>query len=103
MERELAAQGESLTIAHEVSTSAAAYRMVSHNMGFTFAEPFSVPPEMLQQFRLIPWEPATSLEVGFFHPKGPRKHTNRERFIAELEQVCRERAEARSQLEGSVR
>lgn len=88
IERELAAQQLALDITHEVSSSAAAYRMVRDGMGFTFADPLSVPAELLTHVRLIDWEPTTSVEIVYFYPRSAQKHKNRDAFIEQLGAIC---------------
>ncbi|MEM7709607.1 MAG: LysR family transcriptional regulator [Pseudomonadota bacterium] len=51
---------------HEVSTGTNAYRMVAAGLGFTFADPIALDPEILNQVALVPWDQDVRLDIGYF-------------------------------------
>lgn len=72
-DRELAAVGARLNVAHEVSLGSAAYRMVQRGLGFTFADPIALDPELETEVSLIDWEPRMGIEFGYFAPGRDQK------------------------------
>lgn len=90
VQRELAAHKLTMEVTHVVSSSATAYRMVRYNMGFTFADPLSVPPELLEKVRLVRWEPASSIDIVYFYPRAHHTHSNREIFIQHLKAISKD-------------
>ncbi|WP_195819278.1 LysR family transcriptional regulator [Roseobacter sp. MH60115] len=72
-DREIAATGTHLDVAHEVSLGSAAYRLVERGLGFTFADPVALDPELEGKVRLIDWEPQMDVEIGYFIPDGNSK------------------------------
>ncbi len=52
--------------AYEVSVGTAAYRLVHRGLGFAFADPVSVDPELMTGITLVPWERELSIEFGYF-------------------------------------
>ncbi|MEM7488671.1 MAG: LysR family transcriptional regulator [Pseudomonadota bacterium] len=51
---------------YEVSTGTNAYRLVAEGLGFTFADPIALDPELRSRTRLVPWRTAPSLSLGCF-------------------------------------
>ncbi|MEL6464266.1 MAG: LysR family transcriptional regulator [Pseudomonadota bacterium] len=52
--------------AYEVSVGAAAYRLVHRGLGFAFADPVSLDPELAAGIALVPWDQKLSIEFGYF-------------------------------------
>lgn len=52
----------------EVSTGAAAYRLVAAGLGFTFADPIAVDPELSECVALVPWRRRAIVEIGCATP-----------------------------------
>ena len=52
--------------AFEVSTGAAAYRLVAAGLGFTFADPIALEPELTDRVALVPWRREVTLALGSF-------------------------------------
>ncbi|MGR3539819.1 MAG: LysR substrate-binding domain-containing protein [Hasllibacter sp.] len=48
----------------EVSTGAAAYRLVAEGVGFTFADRLAVDRELWHRVTLVPWRQALSVRIG---------------------------------------
>lgn len=80
----LSRRGEELAVAHEVSTSDVAYWFVRNGMGFTFADPVSVAPEMRQEVALIPCNLDAGFEIAFLLPKIDKPHPSRDVFVSHL-------------------
>ncbi|CTQ48314.1 LysR family transcriptional regulator [Jannaschia donghaensis] len=57
---------------HEVSTGTNAYRLVAAGLGFTFADPVALDPELRDRVRLIPWRRSQSIAFGYFRFDGAR-------------------------------
>ncbi|WP_298969283.1 LysR family transcriptional regulator [uncultured Roseobacter sp.] len=72
-DQEMATIGAKLDVAHEVSLGSAAYRLVQRGLGFTFADPIALDPELEKEVRLIDWEPRMDIEFGYFIPNPERK------------------------------
>ena len=72
-DQELAAIGAKLDVAHEVSLGSAAYRLVQRGLGFTFADPIALDPELETDVRLVDWEPRMEIDLGLFIPDPGRK------------------------------
>lgn len=62
----LEVSGTNLTPTHEVSTGTNAYRMVAAGLGFTFADPIALDPELEERLRLVPWDQDVRMEIGLF-------------------------------------
>ena len=62
----LDASGTSISPMHEVSTGTNAYRMVAAGLGFTFADPIALDPELEDRVALVPWDRDVRMEIGFF-------------------------------------
>ncbi len=56
--------------AYEVSVGTAAYRLVHHEMGFAFADPLSLDPELMGDIALVPLRQNLSIEYGYFIANG---------------------------------
>ena len=52
--------------AHEVSVGTAAYRLVHQGLGFTFADPVSLEPELAEGIALVPWSQDLQMAFGYF-------------------------------------
>lgn len=91
VDQELAQLGLSLKIAHEVSVGAAAYRLVRAGLGFAFADPIALDPELSTDIALIPWHPETRVEFGYFVPKSGRHHAAVTEFGAIMSRICAQR------------
>ncbi|SHH90760.1 LysR family transcriptional regulator [Marivita hallyeonensis] len=61
--------------AYEVSVGTAAYRLVHKGLGFAFADPVSLDPELAEGVALVPWERKLTIEFGYFVAEG--KENNR--------------------------
>ncbi|WP_299698660.1 LysR family transcriptional regulator [uncultured Tateyamaria sp.] len=94
VDQELTAMGVQLDVAHEVSLGSAAYRLVQRGLGFTFADPVALDPELEPQVRLIDWEPRMEIEFGFFAPSRDSKPELTAAFESALRQVFAERCAA---------
>ncbi|MBW4709188.1 LysR family transcriptional regulator [Roseobacter sp. YSTF-M11] len=68
IDREMERLNTPLSITHEVSVGAAAYRLVHRGLGFTFADPVSLDPELSDGIALVPWEQDLKIEFGYFVP-----------------------------------
>ncbi|WP_299652977.1 LysR family transcriptional regulator [uncultured Tateyamaria sp.] len=91
VDQELAAIGARLRVAHEVSLGSAAYRLVQRGMGFTFADPVALDPELASDVRLVDWEPRMEIEFGYFAPDRARKHDLTHAFDQALRVVFAQR------------
>ncbi|MFL4471105.1 LysR family transcriptional regulator [Tateyamaria armeniaca] len=50
----------------EVSVGNAAYRLVHQGLGFAFADPVSLDPELADGIALVPWERKLTIDFGYF-------------------------------------
>ncbi len=91
VDQELARKGLSLTVAHEVSVAAAAHRLVEMGLGFAFADPIALDPELADKVSLIPLSPAARIEFGCFIPNSDRPHSATTAFETAMKEVCRMR------------
>lgn len=73
---------------HEVSTGAAAYRLVRFGMGFTFSDPIAMDPEYRDELALVPWVPESALTIGYFLPQTERRHDAVIAFANCLQEIC---------------
>lgn len=87
VDRGLMKAGRHLTIAHEVSAGAAAYRLVRDGLGFTFADPLALDPDLVDQLALVPWRPISTVDFGYFLPDQPRRHNRLQAMIDSLRTV----------------
>ncbi len=55
-----------ITPTHEVSTGTNAYRMVAAGLGFTFADPIALDPELTDRVKLVRWDKDVRMEIGVF-------------------------------------
>ena len=62
----LIASGTTISPTHEVSTGTNAYRMVAAGLGFTFADPVALDPELQDEVRLVPWDQEVRMDIGVF-------------------------------------
>ncbi|WP_224826472.1 LysR family transcriptional regulator [Cognatishimia sp. MH4019] len=51
---------------YEVSVGTAAYRLVHRGLGFAFADPISLDPELADGIVLVPWEQELTIAFGYF-------------------------------------
>ena len=65
-DRTLAQMNQALEITHEVSTGDAAYRLVREGLGFTFADPVAVAPDLAARTALVPWDAEAIVTYGYF-------------------------------------
>lgn len=93
IDREMERLGKPLTITHEVSVGAAAYRLVHRGMGFTFADPVSLDPELAAHIALVPWAHDLRIEFGYFMPRHSAAHEAATAFGAILKRQFDARAE----------
>lgn len=84
----LARSGEELVVSHEVSTSDVAYWFVRNGMGFTFADPASVSPDVTRDVKLIPCTLDAGFDIAYFLPKDEHRHQSRELFLTHLCDHC---------------
>ncbi|MFQ6550744.1 LysR family transcriptional regulator [Aestuariibius insulae] len=96
VDRELARADMSINVTHEVSTSAAAYRLVYRGSGFTFADPIALDPELESEIRLIPWRPVARVDFGYFLSPQSRLRETAQDFAALLREEFKKRSEASS-------
>jgi DNA-binding transcriptional LysR family regulator len=66
IDRALEASGATQPPAFEVSTGLNAYRLVAAGLGFTFADPIALDPELRERLTLIPWDVEVRLDIGVF-------------------------------------
>lgn len=85
IDRELERAGDALTVMHEVSVGAAAYRLVHAGVGFAFADPVSLDPELAAGIVLVPWKQDIAIEFGYFVAKRSLMRSAAEAFGAILE------------------
>ena len=83
--------GQGLEVTHEVSTSDVAYWFVRNGMGFTFADPASVTPEIRRDVALVPCTLDVGFEIAFFLPKAEKTHSSLEPFVGHLVELSRSR------------
>ncbi|WP_299689972.1 LysR family transcriptional regulator [uncultured Tateyamaria sp.] len=91
VDQEMAAAGTRLEVAHEVSNGSAAYRLVQRGLGFTFADPIALDPELETDVRLIDWAPRMEVDLGYFIPNPDRRTTLVRRFEEALQTVFTQR------------
>lgn len=58
--------GTKIAPTHEVSTGTNAYRMVAAGLGFTFADPIALDPELRDTVRIVPWDQEVRMEIGVY-------------------------------------
>ncbi|MEM7721179.1 MAG: LysR family transcriptional regulator [Pseudomonadota bacterium] len=58
--------GTNIAPTHEVSTGTNAYRMVAAGLGFTFADPIALDPELREVVRIVPWDQEVRMDIGVF-------------------------------------
>lgn len=87
VDQEMAAIGATLEVAHEVSLGSAAYRLVQRGLGFTFADPIALDPELEADVCLIDWAPRMQIDFGYFVPNPDRKAALIRTFEAALRTV----------------
>ncbi|MDW3182720.1 LysR family transcriptional regulator [Roseobacter sp.] len=90
-DRELAATGTTLDVAHEVSVGSAAYRFVQRGLGFTFADPIALDPELEAEVSLVDWEPHMEIDIGYFIPDSTSKGDLGRAFVEALRKIYTER------------
>ncbi len=100
VDQELARQGLTMTIAHEVSAGAAAYRLVEMGLGFTLADPIALDPELAGRVALVPLAPSVRIEFGCIMENAGRPHAAAAAFEAVMKQVCEERLHLQGGNEG---
>ena len=93
-DQEMASIGAELDVMHEVSLGSAAYRLVQQGLGFTFADPVALDPELETDVRLINWEPRMEIEFGYFIPDQARRDGPVAEFVDALSVVYRARCGA---------
>ncbi len=82
--------GAKLDPRHEVSTTAAAYKLVCANLGFAIVDPIAIDEELRDAVSLIPWHPKAMIDFGIFRKKSDNPHNAAEDFIDCLRATCRE-------------
>ena len=90
-DRELALAGQDLSVAHEVSTGEAAYRLVRAGLGFTFADRVAVADDVLEGMRLVPWDREVEITYGRFTTVSGKDHPDAEAFERALRAIVQER------------
>ena len=80
--------GYQLEPKYETSTGASAYRLVCSGLGFTFADPIAIDADLKKKLAFIPWQPAETIDFGYFLPDTARRHKAINQFIECLEDVC---------------
>ena len=73
----------------EASTAEAAFRLVRRGLGFTIADTFAVPCDLLAGLTLVPFEPATPVAFGLFHLPGGYRHEASEDFTTAVRDIVR--------------
>lgn len=76
-----------LTPRYEVSAATAAYRLACRNLGFAFADPVVIDPELKECLALIPCEPMIPIQFGFFLPKSKPPHQATDALVECLKQT----------------
>ncbi len=79
--------GVKLVIKHEVSVGSAAYRLVQSKLGFTFADPIALDPELASAIALVPWRYKMAVPFGYFLPPQRDRHPSADAFGRVLQQV----------------
>ncbi len=90
-DQKLEAAGTTLKVAHEVSSGSAAYRLVRRGLGFTFADPIALDPELEEEVRLVDWEPGMKIEIGYFIPNGDGRGEVSRAFVNALHTIYAQR------------
>ncbi len=88
VDAELTSKGVELPVGHEVSAGAAAYRLVKNGLGFTFADPIALDPELDNGVVLVPWKPDTEVRIGYFLSRASHRKDRVDALIECLESVC---------------
>jgi DNA-binding transcriptional LysR family regulator len=79
--------GVTLSVKHEVSVGSAAYRLVKGKLGFTFADPIALDPEVAQDIVLVPWRYEMDVPFGYFLPPQRDRHPSADAFAHVLQEV----------------
>jgi len=78
--------------AYEVSVGTAAYRLVHRGLGFAFADPVSVDPELMAGITLVPWAQKLNIEFGYFVAERPMTEQSAHAFGEILSRRFQERS-----------
>lgn len=95
IESTLSGVGVRLIPAHEVSTGAAAYRLVADGLGFTFADNIALEPDVLAQTRLVPWREQAEIGYAVFRSATSGQHRAVSAFEEALKAIVDLRCRAR--------
>ncbi|NSX55706.1 LysR family transcriptional regulator [Parasulfitobacter algicola] len=76
-----------LSIKHEVSAGSAAYRLVQSKLGFTFADPVALDPEVAPDIALVPWQYKMAVPFGYFLPPKRDRHPEAAAFAKVLQDI----------------
>ncbi|MCG7522745.1 LysR family transcriptional regulator [Ruegeria sp. Ofav3-42] len=77
-----------LEITHEVSSSEVAHVFVRNGMGFTFADPAAVAPELASEVSLVRFSLEADISLAYFLPDFRRPHKARGAFLDLLRDIC---------------
>ncbi|MEM9009973.1 MAG: LysR family transcriptional regulator [Pseudomonadota bacterium] len=92
IDAELGVSGPAPAPRIEVSTGTNAYRLVAAGLGFTFADPIALDPELRGELALVPWSRNVALAIGYF-----RLNEDRSAALDRFEELLRESAETAGQ------
>lgn len=90
VDEELTKNGKSLRVVHEVSSSAAALRLVIAGLGFTLTDEIALDRHMAEHLVTIPWKPSIREKLGYFVSQTANPHAARDLFAQCLHEVCGE-------------
>ena len=94
VDRAMEAMGVQLQLTHEVSVGAAAYRLVRFGLGFTFADPVALDPELMKDVKLVDFDPSLTIEIGCFLSEASRKPALNEAYRRILQSIFHNRTQA---------
>ncbi len=87
VDRSIDRAGVALMVKHEVSVGSAAYRLVQRKLGFTFADPVALDPELAPYIALVPWRDKMDVSFGYFLPSQRNRHPHAQAFADVLQEV----------------
>jgi DNA-binding transcriptional LysR family regulator len=71
---EIVRLGQTLPVAHEVSSTTAAIGLVKAGLGFTLTDRGMVDRDLAGGLVQIPWRPKTTMRIGCFQSKATDRH-----------------------------
>lgn len=88
VDQELARTGKKFHLRHEVSSTAAALRLVGAGLGFTLTDKIGLDPVVADHLAIIPWSAQRKEKLGYFVSDNGAAHPARSLFIDSLQKVC---------------